>query len=206
LFDSLNQLVTGSPVTYLVIAGVIVADAILPLLPSETLVIAAAVLSAQGRLLLPLIILAAGCGALVGDNANYWIGRSLGVRAVRRLLRGEKGRGRLRWGQEQVEEHGARLIIVARFIPGGRIATTLAAGTLEMDWRRFFAADLAGAVLWSSSIALIGYFGGSAFGHETWKALLLAFGIALVATALVEGVRRLRARGAGGRRGAHGSA
>jgi membrane-associated protein len=50
------------------------------------------------------------------------------------------------------------------------------------------------AVLWGGYGTAIGYFGGAAFEHDTWKALLLAFGIAVVAAAAIEGVRRLRAR------------
>jgi membrane-associated protein len=203
VLGSLNDLVTASPVTYVVVAAVIGADAILPLLPSETLVIAAAVLAAQGDLVLPLVVVAAIAGALVGDNANYWIGRTLGIRAARKVLRGESGKRKLRWGEQQLERHGSALIVIARYIPGGRIATTLAAGTLEMPWRRFLLADAAAAGLWATTIAVLGYAGGSTFGHSTWKALALAFGIAAAATLAVEGARRLRSRQSGRRAHEH---
>jgi membrane-associated protein len=76
------------------------------------------------------------------------------------------------------------IIIAARFIPGGRTATTFLAGALGMPWRRFVAIDTLAAVLWATYIALLGYFGGATFEEDLWKPLLAAGAIAiLVATA-----------------------
>jgi membrane protein DedA with SNARE-associated domain len=85
-------------------------------------------------------------------------------------------------------------VIAGRFIPGGRTAVTFAAGTVGYPWRRFLMADAVAAVIWGAYGTGIGYFGGAAFAHDTWKALLLAFAIAIGATAAIEAVRRLRAR------------
>jgi membrane protein DedA with SNARE-associated domain len=63
-----------------------------------------------------------------------------------------------------------------------------------MPWRRFIVFDVIAGVVWASYAALLGYFGGKAFEHQPWKGLLLAFGIALAVTAVVEGVRWLRRR------------
>jgi SNARE associated Golgi protein len=45
--------------------------------------------------------------------------------------------------------HGVWIIVVARFIPGGRTATTYAAGTVGMPWRRFLPADAIAVALWA---------------------------------------------------------
>ncbi len=87
-----------------------------------------------------------------------------------------------------MQERGGYLIVVARFIPGGRTAVTLAAGILEMPWRKFIPFDLAAGFIWGSYAALVGYFGGKAFEEEPWKGLVLALAIAF-------GIRR---RGGGG--------
>src|SRR5919199_258176 len=84
--------------------------------------------------------------------------------------------------------------LLGRFIPGGRTVVTLAAGSLEMPWRRFIAFDVLAGAIWASYAAGLGYFGGKAFERAPWKGLLVAFGIALAVTGCVEGVRWLRRR------------
>jgi membrane-associated protein len=78
------------------------------------------------------------------------------------------------------------LIIVGRFIPGGRTVVTLSAGTLGYPWRRFVLFDAIAASIWASYAALLGYVGGHAFEKQPWKGLLLAFAIALAVTGGVE--------------------
>ena len=185
--------VSGSPWTYAVLFAVAFLDAMLPIVPSETAVITAGVVAAQGDLHIPIVLVSAALGAFAGDNVTYLIGRQFGNRAARRLLRGEKGRRALKWAERTLDRRGGLLIVVARFIPGGRIATMLAAGTVEYPWRRrFLPFDALAAVLWACYAGLLGYFGGKAFENSTWKALLVAFAIAGGVALLVELVRRLR--------------
>jgi membrane-associated protein len=138
MFNSLLNAVSGSPWTYVLIVGVCAGDALLPLLPAETVVITAAVLAANGRLNIALVATAAAIGAILGDNSAYWLGRSGLRRLADRLLGSDKNQSRLRWAQTQIEQNGTWIIIVARFIPGSRSATTYIAGTLEMPWKRQF--------------------------------------------------------------------
>jgi membrane-associated protein len=164
---------------------------VLPLFPSETVVIAAAVLASRGRLDLGLVIVAAAVGALLGDNCAYALGRSGVRRVVDRLLHSERNQQRLDWARAQLRHSGAWIIIIARFIPGGRTATTYISGTLGMPWkRRFLPADATAATLWSFYSAGLGYFGGSAFEHNLWIPLLIATGASLVVAALGELIRR----------------
>ena len=87
------------------------------------------------------------------------------------------------------------MILVARFIPGGRTAVTFTAGFVETyPWPRFLLFDVIAGVTWGFYCVLLGYFGGETFEEEPWKGLLLAFGIALAITAIVELVRYLRHR------------
>jgi membrane protein DedA with SNARE-associated domain len=65
-------------------------------------------------------------------------------------------------------------------------------GLTDYPWRRFFAVDVIGGCGWALYAGLLGYLGGKTFEHETWKALLLALGIAGAVSLLIEGVRRLR--------------
>ena len=170
-------------------------DAFFPLVPGETVAITAGVLAGSGQLSLPLCIAVASLGAFAGDNASYGLGTWLGERTVKRLIRGEKARRCFEWAERMLEERGTYLIVVARFIPGGRTAATFSAGYVHsFTWRRFVVADAIAALIWGHYTVLLGYLGGKAFEEHPWKGLLLAFGIAVAITGGVETVRHLRRR------------
>lgn len=174
---------------YAVVFALALIDALLPIVPSETSVITAGVVAAAGGIDLVLVIVAAASGAFLGDNAAYWLGRRFGTRAADRFLRGKKAKQSLDWAEKQLTKRGGELIAVARFIPGGRTAVTLSAGTLRYPWRRFATFDAIAAIVWALYAALLGYFGGSAFEGAAWKGLLLALGIAFGLAGAIEGAR-----------------
>ncbi len=164
-------------------------DAIVPVVPSETSVITAGVLAASGQLSLPLVVAVATAGAAAGDNLAYLIGRRFGGPVTRRFFSSEKSRQRLAWAQRQLDQRGGQLILVGRFIPGGRTVVTLTAGLVHYPWRRFAVLDAVAAFVWALYAALLGYFGGRAFEHAAWKGLLLALGTGFAVAGLVEAVR-----------------
>ena len=194
MFEWLTSEVSNNPVTYLIVFGAAATDVLLPLIPSETIVIAAAVLAGQGELWIWLIVPAAAVGAFLGDNVSYWLGRRVGDPIARRFFRGEKARARLAWAEVAIRKRGVFLIVAGRFIPGGRTATTFAAGTLEMDYRRFLVADGSAAVIWAVYISMLGYLGGASFEDNLWLPLLLALGVATLVAAAAEGWRRFQRR------------
>ena len=73
------------------------------------------------------------------------------------------------WAHRQVEERGGYLIIIGRFIPGGRIVVTLSCGMLEMPWRRFIAFDVVAGLVWATYAAMLGYVGGRTFEESPLK-------------------------------------
>jgi membrane-associated protein len=183
---------------YAIVFAVAFLDALIPVVPSETTVITAGVVAGAGDLSLAIIIPVAAAGAFAGDNVAYFIGRRFGHRVTRRFFRGDKGRRSLDWAESQLQERGGELILVARFIPAGRTAVTLSAGTLKYPWRRFAIFDAIAGLTWACYAALLGYYGGKAFEDAPWKGLLLALGIAFSVAGGVELTRWLlkrRARG-----------
>jgi membrane-associated protein len=164
-------------------------------------VIAAAVLAANGRLNIALVVLAAALGALLGDNGAYAVGNSGLRRLADQFLRSEKGRRRLKWARSQLEQHGVWIIVVARFIPGGRTATTYVAGTVGMPWRRrFLPADAVAAALWALYASGLGYLGGATFQNNLWLPMLIGAGASLIVGALGDLVRRKALSGNSDRR------
>jgi membrane-associated protein len=81
-------------------------------------------------------------------------------------------------------------VIAGRFVPGGRTAACVTAGTLRMPWRRFAAFDGLAALAWAIYAALIGQFGGWVFADSTWKAVAFSIAVGLALTVAVELGRR----------------
>lgn len=189
--QGLVDLLTGSLWTYPLLFGICAGDALVPAFPSETALIVCGIQAARGELSLEWVILCAGTGAFVGDNASYAVGRWLGHPAVKRFFSGEVAKRRLDWARNFLKERGSYILVVARFIPGGRTATTFTAGLVHIRWPTRFAPYIfAAAVLWSLYGALLGYFGGRVFRDQPVYALIFAFGIAVLITLAVEGWRR----------------
>ncbi len=190
---ALDSLQVGSLLSYAVAVIIPALDAVLPVLPSETAIITLGVAtagSADPRI--ALLIACSAAGAFLGDNLCYLLGRRFGPRIERRFFRSEKGARRRAWAERSLERYGMPLIIVCRFIPGGRTAVTLCCGIVGYDRRRFIIATAAAGLIWASYSFFIGRLGGRAFEDKPWAGLLLAFGVSIAVSGLIEAVRRIR--------------
>jgi membrane-associated protein len=193
--NGLIDLLTGSMWTYPLLFGICVGDAVIPAFPSETALIVCGIQAARGELSLEWVIAVAAAGAFVGDNTSYAAGRWLGRPVVKRFFSGEVSQRRLDWAKSFLKDRGSYVLIVARFIPGGRTATTFTAGLVHLPWlTRFGPYVFVAAILWSLYGALLGYLGGRVFEDKPIYALLVALGIAALITVAVEAGRRVRMR------------
>jgi membrane-associated protein len=184
----------ASPWVYLVLFAVAVLDGFFPVVPAETMVITAGVFAAGGQPELAAVVAVAALGAFVGDHISYAIGRRAGAGLLRRMPPG--GRRRLAYDRaaRALEERGGLLLVVARYIPGGRTAATMTTGAVRYPRRRFALFDALAALTWGLYSALVGYLGGRAFDEDPVRGLLLGLGIAFGITLAVEAVRHLRGR------------
>lgn len=175
---TLDFLAELAALAYLVIFALAAFDVIVPILPSETAVILGGVLAYQHRLYLLFVLLAAAVGAILGDHLSYGIGRG-----SKRLRRVAERRGTNRkttkverleaWAGHRLEAHGPVVLIVARFIPGGRTASTFASGRLHYPLTMFALCTVIAGFLWAGFGTALGYLGGTTFQHNT----LLATGL-----------------------------
>ena len=194
-FDRFADWVSGEWWSYLVIFAVATVDAFFPLVPSETLMVIGGNLASSGDLVLWLVILSGAAGAILGDNISYGIGTLVGERTVKRWFSGEKAHKRFEWAERTLDERGAYIIIIARFIPGGRTAVTFSAGYVHsFPYRKFLMADVLAGFIWGTYAACLGYFGGKTFEDQPWKGLILAFVVAAAVAGAVELVRHRRQR------------
>lgn len=191
LLRAVTEMALASPWLLWVIVGLAVVDALLPVVPSEALVIAAGVAAAAGEQNLLLVIAAAGLGAFVGEVAGYLIGRGVGPALRTRFVPGSARAGAYDRVQRMLAVRGGTVLLTARFIPAGRTVATLAAGATSYPPARFLGFTALGAPLSAAYVALLGYVGGIAFSQDTIAALLFSFGLAVAVTLAVEAGRRL---------------
>ncbi len=119
----------------------------------------------------------------------------------RRLGRRRRGRAALKRARGALDRRGGMLIVVARYVPGGRTATTVTAGSLGYPRWRFQAFAALAAITWSTYSCLLGFWGGHVFEDSTLRALLAAFVAAAAITGSTELIRWLLARRSGRDRG-----
>lgn len=167
-------------------------DSVIPIVPSETMVIVGGVAAGVGEQSLLLVILCGAVGAALGDNTAYLIGARLSRLIRRRAERSPRLAYRLEWANQQIGMRGGPLLVTARFIPGGRTALTMSCGITHQPVKWFVAWILVAVSVWATYAAVLGYVFGDTFDHTT--ALILAFITALAINGLIEVVRHLRAR------------
>src|SRR5579883_3429899 len=151
--------------------------------PGETTLIAASIFAGTTQELnIALVVAAAGAGAVVGDNAGFWIGRSLGYRLLRRF-------GRYIWlterrimlGQYLCGRYGGALVFVGRFVALLRTLAPFIAGANRMPWRRFFPFNAAGGFTWATTYGAAAYFLGKEAHGVMGRAGLLVAVLGIVA-------------------------
>jgi membrane protein DedA with SNARE-associated domain len=166
--------------------------------PGETAIVLGGVVAAQGDVSLPAMILVAWTAAALGDLASLALGRRLGRRFL--LTRGPRlgvTRARLERVEAFFDRHGAKAILVGRFIGIVRAVAPFLAGASGMRVRAFLPWSLLGTLVWTSAFTLVGYAFhrsfASAAGALTHGALAVAV-LAAVGLALREHQRARRAR------------
>jgi membrane-associated protein len=132
----------------------------MPFLPGDSLLFAAGLFAHLGNLNITYVILLLFIAAIVGDNVNYWVGRTIGLKILKLKFRGKNlvKEEYLNKTHGFYEKYGTSAIIIARFAPIVRTVAPFVAGIAEMNYRKFLSFDILGGALWITSITLLGYF------------------------------------------------
>ena len=135
----------------------------IPFAPGEIATVTGGIAAADGELQLGLVIAAAAAGAIVGDNIGYLIGRKGGRRLLERpgLFFTQRQRV-LAIADPFFEHHGAKAVFFGRWLPVLRVYASWLAGASKMPWGKFVFWNATGGIAWVVSLALAGYWVGSA--------------------------------------------
>ncbi|WP_432396321.1 DedA family protein [Pseudarthrobacter sp. L19] len=171
----------GQPWVLILVFACCLIDGFFPPVPSESVVVGLAAVTATAGVPNPVLLLAvAAAGAFAGDNIAYAIGRSAGTDRWR-WMRGYRTQRALAWAGRELRKRPASLIMVARFIPIGRVAVNLTAGATGYSRPQFVGLTALSAVLWGAYSVGIGLFFGQWFDHNH----LLAATIAIICAVLL---------------------
>lgn len=127
--------------------------------PGETMLLAAAIFAGTSHdLQLPLIILAAAAGAIIGDNCGFWVGREGGFRLLWRYGHYvHLDERKLRLGMYLFQRHGGKVVFFGRFVAVLRAWAAFLAGVNRMRWSRFLVFNATGGILWATLYGVAGY-------------------------------------------------
>ncbi|HTA62144.1 MAG TPA: VTT domain-containing protein [Bacteroidia bacterium] len=136
----------------------------MPFLPGDSLLFTAGLLTrtptgSEHHLELSYVLGLLVIAAILGDNVNYWIGRTVGVRVFHLKLKGKPivKEEYLAKTHSFYEKYGTKAIIMARFVPFVRTFAPFAAGIAEMNYKKFLSFDVLGGALWIGLLTVAGY-------------------------------------------------
>lgn len=200
MLDLIDQVQTAiiataaSPWVYLVVAAVVFIDGFFPPVPSESVVVALAAFAVSGGRPDPwLLVLAATLGAVLADNLAFRLGRTAGLDR-RRWAQGRRAAAAIEWARTGLEHRATLLILVARYIPVGRIAVNLVAGATGFPARRFVPLSVLAGASWAAYSVGVGMLAGALLDDQPLLGAAIGVTIALVVGLSIDRVTSLLAR------------
>lgn len=161
--------------------------------PGETMLLVAAIYAGTTHhLSIPLVILAAACGAILGDNLGFIIGHVGGYRLLRRYGRYIRlNERKLKLGQYLFMKHGSKVVFFGRFVAVLRAWAAFLAGTNRMPWPDFLLFNALGGIVWATIFGLGGYYLGNSIHRLTGPVAIASIVVTtLVVTACLIFVHR----------------
>lgn len=187
---------TQQAIGYPTLFVLVLAGALVPVIPTGALVSSAAVVAVHrtAPFSLAMVFLTASLAAFLGDAALYWLGRrGLKSKNGSRWLEAIRSRApedRLEQAQEKLSAHGVAVLVLSRLVPAGRIPVMLACLLAEWPLRRFSRGNLPACLAWAATYQLIGILGGSLFA-EPWQGVVAAIALTLLLSAVPAVWRRV---------------
>lgn len=144
---------------YAILFAVIFAETgfvVLPFLPGDSLLFVAGLVWHQSGMDVTMLIAVLVAAAVLGNSANYAIGRMLGPKVFHWPDSRFFNRTALEKTHAFYERHGGKTIVASRFLPLFRTFAPFVAGIGAMDFGRFSLFNITGGLLWVGSLVLAG--------------------------------------------------
>lgn len=152
-------------------------------LPGDSLLFTAGFLASQGHFDIAWLSIGSFVACVLGNVAAYAFGARIGRKLFERPNSRWFRREHLVKAHAFYERHGARALILARFIPGVRVFAPIVAGTSLMDYRKFALVNLVGGALWAFGLTWAGYWLGQSIPNVD-RYLLPIIGLIVVVSVL----------------------
>ena len=167
-----------------------------PFLPGDALLFTVGTLTAQsGPLNLALTLVLLTTAGILGHTVNYWIGSAIGHKLFSNPASRIFNRKHLDQTHAFYERHGAKTILLSRFLPLIRTFAPFVAGMGSMSYKKFFAYNIAGAFVWVFSIVLLGhFFGNIPYVQRNYSLVILGIVVISMIPPGIEILRGLRGR------------
>ena len=164
-----------------------------PFLPGDSLLFAAGTFAAADSLDVRLLLFLLAISAILGDTVNYAIGRYLGPKVFRNKGGWFLNHEHLDRTKHFYDRHGAKTILIARFIPIIRTFAPFVAGIGEMKYETFALWNVAGGIIWVLLFLLLGYgFGNIPVVRDHFSAVILGIIVLSLLPGVIEYVRKKR--------------
>ena len=161
LAEILKAIFHTAGIGYIIIFAIIFAESGLLIgffFPGDSLLFTAGLLASQGIISLWILILVVIVGAISGDSTGYAFGHKVGPMIFKREDSRIFKKENLIRAEKFYEKHGAKTIVLARFLPIIRTFAPIVAGVGRMKYRTFLIYNIAGGILWAVSVPLAGYY------------------------------------------------
>ncbi|KQB87239.1 DedA family protein [Corynebacterium lowii] len=171
------ELFMTSALFYPITATLVFLDCLIPFFPSESiLTMAGAWSGSTGNPNIWGIIATGIIFAVIGDNVCYLLGTRF-VHFIRSAPPKSKLARTMKWVESNMRRRAGFTIIIARFIPWGRLVITLSLGSMRYPWKKFFLFDTIGVIIWATQAGFVGYLGG--YVVQDYPLVGLALGLTL---------------------------
>lgn len=186
----------GPLIFYVIVWGLVFAGTavflglFIPFITGDSLLFAAGLITASAASL-NIVVLAVGVGiaAFLGDQVGFLLGRHYG-RGYLDRHGGRRTQKAIRAAETFYERYGWWSIVVARFVPWGRVFIPVIAGVGRMNYYRFLSSNIVGALAWGVGLSLIGYYAASIPGVKSVAYVIAAL---VILASVIAGIRTWRA-------------
>jgi len=184
------------PWCYLLFFVIIFAETglvVTPILPGDSLLFALGTFAARGFPNVGLVFITLAVAAVLGDSANYTIGKYFGSLILKRQGAWFLKKEHIDRTHRFYEKYGPKTIVLARFVPIIRTFAPFVAGVGKMSYARFLTYNVVGGILWIAAFVFGGYFFGNIPAvKENFTIVIFAIIIISVLPAVIEVLKEAR--------------